>query len=171
MFLRSARNAEFKVPQTHIDEAMEFLRRCWDEPRGVFNYALNGGEVKSSRGTVGAGILSLSMAGQHQTRMALTAGDWLLANPFRGFGQLVGGSDRFFYSTYYCSQAAAQLGGRYWEGIFPPIVTALLKSQLPDGSWPPEPAMGDAVFGNAYTTGMAVLSLTPSYQLLPVYQR
>ena len=171
MFLRSARNAEFKVPQAYIDEAMEFLHRCWDETHGIFNYALSGGEIKSSRGIVGAGILSLSMAGQHQTRMALTAGDWLLAHPFRGFGPLVGGSDRFFYSTYYCSQAAAQLGGRYWEGIFPPIVEALLSSQLPNGSWPPEPGHGDAVFGNAYSTAMAVLSLTPPYQLLPVYQR
>jgi len=171
MFLRSARNAEFKVPQAYIDEAMAFLRRCWDENQGIFNYALNGGETKSSRGIVAAGILSMSMAGQHQTPMSLIAGDWLLANPFRGFGQLVGGSDRFFYSTYYCSQAAAQLGGRYWEGIFPPIVNVLLGSQSSDGSWPPEPSNGDAVFGNAYTTAMAVLSLTPPYQLLPVYQR
>jgi hypothetical protein len=171
MFLRSARNAEFKVPQAHIDEAMAFLHRCWDENHGIFNYALVGGDIKSSRGIVAAGILSLSMAGQHQTRMALTAGEWLLANPFREFGQSIGVSDRFFYSTYYCSQAAAQLGGRYWEGIFPPIVKVLLRSQLSDGSWPPEPSNGDAVFGNAYTTAMAVLSLTPPYQLLPVFQR
>jgi hypothetical protein len=57
----------------------------------------------------GAGILSLSMAGQHRTPMALAAGDWLLAHPYRRFGELIPERDRFFYSAYYCSQAMAQL--------------------------------------------------------------
>lgn len=50
----------------------------------------------------------------------------------------------------------------------------LLKAQLPDGSWPPEQALETsevAVFGNGLSTSLAVLSLTPPYQLLPVYQR
>ena len=35
--------------------------------------------------------------------------------------------------SYYCSQAAAQLGGRrYWEQIFPPIVNMFLKAQAED---------------------------------------
>ena len=83
LFLRSARNAEFNVPQGCMDEAMEFVRRCWDEKTGVFNYALEGdADMRSSRGMVGAGILCLSLAGQHQTPAALAAGDWLLAHPY-----------------------------------------------------------------------------------------
>lgn len=172
MFLRSARNAEFSVPQTYVDEAMEFVHRCWDEPHGVFYYALTPeGGFRPSRGMVGAGILSLSLAGQHHTAMAQAAGDWLLAHPFGRFGETVGTYDRYYYSMYYCSQAAAQLGGRYWEGIFPPLAESLLHSQSPDGSWPAEPNRGDGIFGNVYSTSMAVLSLTPPYQLLPVYQR
>jgi hypothetical protein len=122
----------------------------------------------------GAGILSLSMAGQHQTPMALAAGDWLLAHPYRHFGEVIGSYDKFFYSTYYCSQAMAQLGGRYWEGFFPSMAGILLKAQLPDGSWPVEQALETsevAVFGNALTTAFAVLALTTPYQLLPIYQR
>jgi hypothetical protein len=69
------------------------------------------------------------------------------------------------------SQAAAQLGGRYWEGIFPPLAAALLSAQSPDGSWPPEVGHRDMMFGNVYTSAMAVLTLTPAFQLLPVYQR
>ena len=171
MFLRSARNAEFKVPQAHIDEAMKFLHRCWDENHHVFHYALVGEDTRYSRGVEAAAIVSLSMAGQHQTPMALAAGDWLLAHPFNEFGHLVGNTDRFFYSTYYCSQAAAKLGGRYWEGIFPPIAETVLSSQSSDGSWSPEPGHGDGIFGNVYSSAMAVLSLTPPYQLLPVFQR
>ena len=68
--------------------------------------------------------------------MAQGAGDWLLAHPFTGFGQRVGEKDRFFYGAYYCSQAAAQLGGRYWEGIFPPLANAILEGQQASGAWP-----------------------------------
>jgi hypothetical protein len=151
---------------------MDYVRRCWNQERGVFNYALVGaGDIKSTRGMVGAGILSLSLAGQHRTRMALAAGDWLLAHPFERFGELIGPDDNFFYSAYYCSQASMQLGGRYWEEMFPKLVEALLGAQSPDGSWPPEPQGGIRRFGNVYTTAMAVLALTPPYQLLPLYQR
>ncbi len=173
LFLRSARNAEFNVPQAYVDEATEFVERCWDEKHGVFNYAIEGGaDARSSRGMVGAGILCLSLAGRHQTPEALKAGDWLLAHPFRKFGERIGVDDGFFYSAYYCSQAAAQLGGKYWKGTYEPLADTLLGAQRADGSWPPEPEQKKiAAFGNAYTTALAVLALTPPYQLLPVYQR
>jgi hypothetical protein len=179
MFLRSARNAEFNVPQKYIDEAMEFVHRCWNENEGVFYYAIDGtgyGDIRTSRGMVAAGVVSLAMAGQHQTPTELAAGEWLLSHPFRGFGDRIGRADRFFYSAYYTSQAAAQLGGRYWEGIFPPLAAAVMSAQSPDGSWPVEvgpeqAAHQDMIFGNTYTSAMAALALTPVFQLLPVYQR
>ena len=172
LFLRSARNAEFNVPQDYVDKAMEFVHRCWDPKNGVFNYALEGAaDMRSSRGMVGAGILCLSLAGQHQTPAALAAGDWLLAHPYRKFGEQIGVDDGFFYSAYYCSQAAGQLGGAYWKGIYAPLADTLLGAQNADGSWPPEPQKGFARFGSAYASALAVLSLTPPYQLLPVYQR
>jgi hypothetical protein len=172
LFLRAARNAEFAVPADQVEEALAFVKRCFVPGQDVFNYALVGsGDIRSSRGMVGVGILSLSMGGLHQTEMARRAGDWLLRHPFADFGHCIGGADRFFYSAYYCSQAMAQLGGDYWSGFYPSLVTALLDGQQADGSWPPEPARGDAIFGNALTTAFAVLSLTPPYQLLPVYQR
>jgi hypothetical protein len=177
MFLRSARNAEFDVPQAQMDEAIAYVRRLWDSSTGSFNYELYDAiGPRYSRGMTGAGILCLSMAGQHQTPIALAAGDWLLAHPFKTFGELPTVRDRFFYGAYYCSQAMAQLGGRYWEQFFPSLADVLLNSQTSDGSWPPEvggygPTGGEAVFGRVYSSALAVLSLTPPYQLLPVYQR
>lgn len=171
MFLRSARNAEFAVPKEYVEEAVTYVLRCWAETEGLFYYKTSGSERRWSRGMVGAGALSLAMAGQHQTRIAQRAGDWLLAHPFRRFGESVGRGDRFFYSSYYCSQAMAQLGGRHWKQFFPGFVNVLLSAQQPSGEWPPEPHGSDDMFGNTYTTALAVLSLTPPLQLLPVYQR
>jgi hypothetical protein len=171
MFYRSARNAEFTVPKEFVDDAVGYVLRCWEENQGIFYYKKSGTDQRWSRGMVGAGILSLAMAGQHQTRVAYRAGDWLLTRPFQHFGESVGGGDRFFYSAYYCSQAMAQLGGRYWKQFFPRLVNVLLQSQQSSGEWPPEPYGSDRMFGNTYTTAMAVLALTPPLQLLPVYQR
>ncbi|MES2571541.1 MAG: prenyltransferase/squalene oxidase repeat-containing protein [Verrucomicrobiota bacterium] len=171
MFMRSARNAEFDVPKQHIDEAIGYVLRCWEDREGIFYYKKTGSELRSSRGMVGAGVLCLAMAGQHETRMAQRAGDWLLAHPFRAFGETVGGGDRFFYGTYYCSQAMSQLGGRHWKNFFPTLANVLLRSQQQSGAWPAEPYGGDRIYGNTYTTALAVLSLTPPLQLLPVYQR
>ncbi len=171
MFYRSARNAEFTVPKEFVDDAVGYVLRCWSEPQGIFYYKQTGTEARWSRGMVGAGVLCLAMAGQHQTRISQRAGEWLLTRPFQQFGERVGGGDRFFYSAYYCSQAMAQLGGRYWKQFFPSLVNVLLQNQQSSGEWPAEPYGSDRSFGNTYTTAMAVLSLTPPLQLLPVYQR
>jgi hypothetical protein len=64
-----------------------------------------------------------------------------------------------------------QLGNRYWEDFYPRAVHTLLENQQRDGSWPAEGYPGDGVFGNAYTTALAVLSLGAANQLLPVFQR
>jgi hypothetical protein len=172
LFLRSARNAEFKVPQQYMDDGIAFVRRCWDPNTGMFNYMANeGGGMAASRGTTGAGILSLSMAGLHNTPMAQAAGEWLMAHPFQRFGEAYGPWDKYYYSAYYCSQAAAQLGGQYWQRIYPPIVEVFIAQQNSDGSFPLEPRQGDGIWGQEYSTAMAVLAMTPAYQLLPVYQR
>jgi len=173
MFLRSSRNAEFDVPQEWVDEAAAYVRRCWIPETGAFAYLFRDGRrAADTRGMTGAGILSLSLGGQHETAMARAAGDWLLAHPYHVFGEKIGPADMFFYSTFYCSQAAVQLGGHYWERIYPGIVDVLLDCQNADGSWPPDVGLtAGARYGQCYSTAMAVLSLTPPYQLLPVYQR
>ena len=123
------------------------------------------------RGMMGAGIVSLSMAGEHDTGWRARWATGSLAHPCVSCPRSGRAIRRIFAAPYYCSQAAAQLGGRYWEGLFPGLVDVLVKAQSPDGSWPPEPNDRDYVFGSEFTTAFAILSLTPPYQLLPVYQR
>jgi hypothetical protein len=170
MFLRSAKNAHFDVPDAMVNDAMAYVDRCFDEQQGGFVYGLFGVDRYVSRGTMGAGALSLALGGRHQTAMARKVGDWLLERPFDVYGATVHMHDRFHYAAYYCSNAMAQLGGRYWEQTFPVIAGTLLANQQPDGSWLSESGQ-DAMYGSAYPTALSVLTLTPAYQLLPIYQR
>lgn len=172
MFYRSARNAEFEVPGEYIDDAMGYVERCYLESEGGFLYGLkpNYHEYYASGGTVGAGIVALAMGGQHQTEMAQAAGRWILRHPFSNYNRREQPDDRYHYSAYVCSQAMFQLGGEYWERFYPEFQRVLLANQNGDGSWDRESAH-DGRYGNAYTTALVVLALTPPYQLLPIYQR
>lgn len=123
-----------------------------------------------TRGMVGAGILSLSLAGEHDTPMARAAGQWLLNHPFRRWGETTEHGDGYLYSAFYCTQAMFQLGGDYWSDFFPPLTSTLLRHQQPDGSWPSEIDRGTE-FGLTYSTAMVVLTLTTPDGLLPIFQR
>ena len=170
MFLRSARNAEFRVPAEYIDEAMEYVRGAYRPSQHDFTYCRIPPGNRTSRAMTGSGILSLSLAGEHQSEMARSAGAWILRNGFERYGEVYYYDERYLYSVYYCSPAMFQLGGEYWSRFFPPLQRVLLEHQQDDGSWPRE-LPKDGQFGNCYSTALVVLSLTPPYQLLPIYQR
>ncbi len=171
MFLRSAKNVGFPVPTKAINQGTAYVERSFDLRAGTFLYGLLHGNRRPNRGMAGAGILSLSLAGRHDTDTARAAGDWLLMHPFDQYNVSVGSSwDRFHYGAMYCSHAMFQLGGKYWAQFYPTLVKTLLDHQHADGSWDPEKAR-DGRYGNVYTTALAVLALSPPYQLLPVFQR
>jgi hypothetical protein len=171
MFLRSAKNARFNVPDAMVTDAIKYVERCFDETQGGFVYGLIGNDRHVTRGTMGVGALSLALGGKHQTVMARRVGDWLLQHPFNTYGQTMHGEDRFHYSAYYCSHAMAQLGGDYWKRFFPVVSKTLLEAQSADGSWASEIGRDDAIYGPTYPTALSVLTLTPAYQMLPIYQR
>ena len=173
MFLRSAKGAGFKVPAEWIDEALDFVKRCFEEQEGRFRYESHGSHRsrQSSRGMVGAGILSLSLAGMHDTPMVRRAGNWLLRHPFDTYGKTIGDIDRFHYGAFYCSQGMFQLGKPYWQDFYSRLARTLLENQLEEGQWPPESSHRDIMYGSTYSTALAVLALSPQYQVLPIFQR
>lgn len=163
-FWRSARNAGFEVPSQWIDEAVEYVQRCFNSRQQTTVYFI--GHNETSRAMAGAGVLSLSLAGLHNAPMARATGRWILQHPFDQYNQ----SEHYHYSAFYCTQATFQLGGHYWQQFFPPVARTLVANQRRDGSWAPEIA-AVSEFGNAYTTALAVLVLNTPNQLLPVFQR
>lgn len=170
MFLRSAKNAGFDVPENMISEAMQYVERCYEPRNGSFNYGLFGAERYVTVGAVGGGIISLSMGGKHQTEMAERAGQWLMRQPFERYNSYISPGGNYHYGLHYSSQASYQLGGACWNNLYPRVVKVLLENQRADGSWPAENGIASG-YGSAYTTALAVLSLTPPYQLLPIYQQ
>jgi hypothetical protein len=176
MFLRSARNAGFDVPNQSIDDAVRYVRRTFSDRYGAFGYIADKYDFRS-RGMAGAGILALAHAGLHGTPEAVRSGDWLLPlnfdnyNAVERFTQKGWYNDRYHYGLFLCCQAMYQLGGEYWEKFYPRAVHTVLANQQPDGSWAPESHFHDAQFGNAYTTALVVLCLGAPNQLLPIFQR
>lgn len=171
MFLRSAQNAGFDVPKERIDEAVEYVRRSFDDRDGIFVYSTR--NPSRTRSMAGAGILALAHAGFHNSEESRRSGEWLLAHGFGQYNTTIRGaaSDRYHYGLFHCCQAMYQLGGTYWERFYPSAVRAVLANQQADGSWPVDSQYHDAPFGPAYTTSLVVIMLGAPNQLLPIFQR
>lgn len=165
MALRAARNLGCDVPADAIDRAVAYIKRCHDNGSGGFRYQPGSGVTVACTGT---SILALELCGKehHHCREALRGGAYLLRkenlpNPNQQW---------FFYSIYYGSQAAFQLGGNYWTVFRPRLHEVLLRMQNSGGFW--DGQSSDAQQGGrAYCTAMAVLALTVEYRFLPIYQR
>ncbi len=173
MFLRSARNAGFDVPEKNIEHAVTYIEKCFQKRSGSFSYCAQY-RASVSRAMAGAGVLAMAHAGKHKTGMATRASDWILTRDFTRFNhepacQVSWQEDRYNYGVFLCTQAMYQQGGHYWQQFYPPVVDAIIGAQQADGSWPAEPA--DEEYSNCYTTALCVLSLSVSDQLLPIFQR
>ena len=166
MALRGAANCGASVPKEALEKGVAYIRSLAVK-EGGFGYQNGGGPNRARTGT---GILSLEMLGRRTEKQphlpeALAGGDYLLKNPLTNPGD-----EFYYYSVYYGSQAANQLGGKYWDGVYPKIRETLLSRQRPDGSWPDGPG-GEQAAGSTYSTSMAVLALCVPYRYLPLYQK
>lgn len=171
MFLRSARNAEFNVPKLYFDEGLDFVERCFEkDPKnhgpGVFRYRPTGPPNQVTLANTASAMLTLILGGRQDKESVAIGVKWFMSRNYPRQWE----TSYYYLSTYYSSQAMAQVGGDAWNQVFPQITRGLLQEQAKDGSWPAD-VSGERKFGSAYTTSLAILALTPPYQLLPIYQR
>lgn len=165
MALRAARNLGCDVPADAIDRAVEYIKRCHDSGSGGFRYQPGSHVTVACTGT---SILALEICGKehHHCPEALRGGAYLLRRENLPRKE----QQWFFYSIYYGSQAAFQLGGNYWTVFRPRLHEVLLGMQNGSGFW--DGRSSDAQQGGrAYGTAMAILALTVEYRFLPIYQR
>lgn len=156
MALRAAANAGLRVPKETTAQAIQYVKRCSNNPDGGFSYMPE--QRGSAQARSGAGVLALIVMGERQSPECQRGLEYLMTRP-------PGSRDpHLYYSLYYCTQAMYQAGGRYWEWWYPKCADYLLKNQRSDGSWTDSP-------GPAYATGMGVLALQVPAALLPIYQK
>lgn len=160
--LRGAANCGATIPKESLDKAAGWIKRLAVKGEGGFGYQPGGG---SNRARAGTGTLCLCLLGQHDAPEALAGGDYLIKNPLKNPGD-----EFYYYSVYYCSQAVNQLGGKYWDQVYPPLRDTLIARQKPTGSWPDGPGAEQQGL-EAYSTAMAVLALSVPYHYLPLYQK
>jgi hypothetical protein len=171
MFYSSAHKTGFVVPKKGMEDALRFVRRTFDKKQRGFVYALAGDERYCSRATVGAGVLCLILGQDAANPMISEAAAWIHRNSFEPYNASRHPEDRYHYSAFYCSQAMALLGGHDFEEFYPKLLLVLSHHQNEDGSWDAEAVRGDEIYGNVYTTALAVLALSPPYQMLDTYRR
>lgn len=159
--LRAAKNIGCDISADQIDKAVAYVRHCRGRNNVGFAYQPGGAPSATRTGT---GILALEICGQHHTKDALEAGDYLIQRPLH--------PDEFyyFYGAYYCSVGMFQMGGEYWTKTRDAIVPQLLEMQKHDGSWLATKG-SEKEAGKVYATSLAVLALAVEYQYLPIYQR
>ena len=171
MFLRSARNAGFNVPDQTIADAVAYVRRAFqpilwhvhlrDQARRHPQPRHDG------RGNSRARPCRLSQLHRSQAGRRRCLGySFDVYNSNGGFKR-----DRYHYSLFMCCQGMYQMGSPYWEQFFPRTVAAVLAHQQANGSWNAESDQRDRRYGNSYTTALVVLSLGAPNQLLPIFQR
>ncbi len=160
MALRGAADCGAAIPEEAIKNGIAFVVRDANV-NGGFAYQPGG---PPGRARTGTGILALELMGQRNSPQAIAGGDFLLNHP------LSPKENFYFYAVYYCSQAANQLGGKYYRQIYRPIRHELIQLQNADGSWTPTDGI-EQQGSKAYATAMAILALCVPYHYLPLYQR
>jgi hypothetical protein len=172
MFLRSAKNSGFNIDPALVEDALVYMQGLYDRDRRTFRYEnhTDDPEFIHSRGMAAAGVLSLSLAGKHNTDMAQGAAAYILRRPYDQYTMPIAGEQYPCYGAFYCSQAMYQMGGKYWREFFPTLSATIVKAQQDDGSWTLRSGL-ELHCGVSYMTALSVLALTPSYQMLPIFQR
>ncbi len=157
--LRAAKNGGLKVPQTTIDDAVDYVRSCFNEEKGGFSY-----QPGSSPGfaRTAAAIYSLQVCGRYEDPLVKKGSKYLFDN----FGE----QQRWFtYGNFYAAPAHYMIGGETWRSWYSKIRKVLLARVHSDGEtslW-----FGNSPVGPTYETAINVMILAMPYQFVPLYQR
>jgi hypothetical protein len=159
---------EFKGLQKSLRDAARYVTRLAND-RGGFGYTGPNSHNREYDTLTGAGVLSLQLAGMGNSREARRGIQYIRKNSkFEYDSQF---SD--LYGHYYEAQAMMNRGGRDWDWYNNLFRDQLVKTQLPNGSWPaPGAKSGGKIRAVApqFTTN-EVYRVTLNTLMLEVYYR
>jgi hypothetical protein len=168
MALRAAKNSGLEVPGGAIEQAVAYIKRCYEpinkdkggEPEGGFGYQGRGRDLS----TTAEGLLALQVCGEYESEEVKGASARLLKEGLKK------GERWFFYTAYYYAQGMYQRGGKHSDEGRKVIAEMLLPMQSAEGWW--EAGGGEErQGGKVYATTLSILSLAVKNHFLPIYQR
>lgn len=158
--LRAAQNLGLNVAKEPVDRAVNYVARCFHSGQGGFGYQPGN---ESTIAMTSVAILDLHLLDAGDRDEAKRGAKWLAQKP------VTGSTPFFYYSNYYSTQAAAQVGGELYDQVWKNNRKLLLAKQQDDGGFAPSPSSEEP--GRVYATSMAILTLSIPYETLPIYQR
>lgn len=157
MALRAAKNAGLAVKDSTMQDAIEYIKRCYDERTGGFSYMPG---MRPGFARTAAGVCVLQLTGEYKASEIPRALEYLKDN--------FDAREHFWYGHYYASHAMHQVGGKEWKDWYSRMVETFLLIQSSDGSWS---AYERNSPGPVYQTAIAIISLSVPMNYLPIYQR
>lgn len=158
--LRSCNNIGVTVQRDCVDRAASYVLRCYNKGSNGFAYQPSGAV---SPAMTGVGVLNLCLMDRASAPEVAGASAYITKLTLND-------DTRFsYYSFYYVTHAAYQLGDSVWAKIWKMSSDHLASRQQEDGGWP-QSRSGEEP-GRIYATAMAILTLSTPNALLPVNQR
>ena len=161
--LRAAKNGGLDVPQTTIDNAVQYVRKCYHPASGGFTYQPS---REPGFARTAAAIYSLQVCGLYDDEMVKRGSEYLIKNHKQ--------QDQWFtYGNFYAAPAQYMLGGDTWRKWYAAMKDTLLKAVTTKGElsyWEPRLDQGRGV-GQIYCTAVYTMILAMPYHYIPLYQR
>jgi hypothetical protein len=154
--LASAKQAGILVPNQTIEQAIRYVKMCYDPASGGFNYQPRPFSAPGFPRSAAA-VTALMMCGEYDAEEVQGGVRYLLAYPEEKFVKC----GHYYYAHYYAIQAIYRTGPEAFAQWYPRIRDALLAKMKPDGS----------IGGEAYGTAMGLIVLGAPCQFVPAYQR
>ena len=161
--LRAAKNSGLAVPQKTIDDAVGYVRKCYNKRDGGFGYQPGQG---SGFARTAAAIYSLQVCGEYDDEGVKT-GSKYLNDKFKP-------GDRWFtYGNFYAAPAQYMIGGKTWADWYSTVKKTLVGKVKTDDSgnsyW--DRNLDGSSPGPVYSTAVYTMILAMPFHYLPLYQR
>ena len=159
--LRAAKNSGIDVAQRTIDNAVRFVKSCYDEASGGFTYQPRNRQPGFAR--TAAGIYCLQVCGLYDDPMVGKGSQFLVDSK----GNM---NEWYTYGHFYAAPAQYMIGGDIWKHWYEKMNKELLATVRREGdfaSWEPV----DHKVGTLYATAVYTTILAMPYHYIPLYQR
>lgn len=158
--LRAAKEAGLDVPQSTLDEAVNYIHTCYDVKTGGFGYQPHGG---AGFARTAAAIYSLQVLGRYDDPKVQTGAEYLVKHFNDKSGYVA-------YGHFYAGPAEYMLGGEAWKSWYTNLRASLLSSVHRQGDIAYWEKQGSDP-GPIYTTAVYTTLLALPYHYVPLYQR